>query len=258
MSALGPALFGILWIASAVISGIIADQKGRNWLGWAALGLFFGPLAVLVISAVAADPARSKPVPKELGAGMRLALDLGPLVLFFVANAKFGIFAATGLFMTAIVAAMIASYVLVRHVSAIQLFSAFMVLVMGGLTIWLHDATFIKLKPTIYYTLVAGLLAFALATGRPLLKTVLGGAYPGLDAEGWRKLTRNWALFFAIMAIANEAVWRNTSTDVWISYKLWGAIPATLLFALANVPMLMRHGLNRDEAVAASEPAPVE
>ncbi len=195
---------------------------------------------------------------KEMGAGMRLALDLGPLLLFFAANAKFGIFAATALFMAAIVSAMIASYVLVRHISAIQLFSAFMVLVMGGLTIWLHDATFIKLKPTIYYTLVAGMLGFALVTGRPLLKNVLGGAYPGLEPEGWRKLTRNWALFFAAMAIANEAVWRNSSTDFWIGYKLWGAIPATLLFALANVPMLMRHGLNRDEAVAVAEPAPIE
>ena len=195
---------------------------------------------------------------KEMGAGMRLALDLGPLLLFFAANAKFGIFAATALFMAAIVSAMIASYVLVRHISAIQLFSAFMVLVMGGLTIWLHDATFIKLKPTIYYTLVAGMLGFALVTGRPLLKNVLGGAYPGLEPEGWRKLTRNWALFFAVMAITNEAVWRNSSTDFWIGYKLWGAIPATLLFALANVPMLMRHGLNRDEAVTVAEPAPIE
>ena len=195
---------------------------------------------------------------KEMGAGMRLALDLGPLLLFFAANAKFGIFAATALFMAAIVSAMIASYVLVRHISAIQLFSAFMVLVMGGLTIWLHDATFIKLKPTIYYTLVAGMLGFALVTGRPLLKNVLGGAYPGLEPEGWRKLTRNWALFFAVMAITNEAVWRNSSTDFWIGYKLWGAIPATLLFALANVPMLMRHGLNHDEAVTVAEPAPIE
>jgi intracellular septation protein len=86
----------------------------------------------------------------------------------------------------------------------------------------------------------------------------LGSAYPGLDQTGWTKLTRNWALFFVVMAIANEAVWRNSSTSFWLSYKLWGAIPATLLFALANVPMLVRHGLTKDEAMAASEPAPVE
>ena len=195
---------------------------------------------------------------KTMSGGMRLALDLGPLLLFFLANAKVGIFAATGIFIAAIVVAMVVSFALVRHVTALQMFSAFMVIVMGGLTIWLHDETFIKLKPTIYYSFVAVLLAFGLATGRPLLKNVLGTAYPGLDEEGWRKLTRNWALFFAVMAVANELVWRNSSTSFWVGYKLWGAIPATLLFALANVPMLMRHGLSRDDAVEASEPAPVE
>ena len=195
---------------------------------------------------------------KEVGGGMRLALDLGPLLLFFLANAKVGIFFATGVFIVAIIVSMIVSYALVRHVTALQWFSAIMVVAMGGLTIWLHNETFIKLKPTIYYGFVAAILGFGLASRRPLLKNVLGGAYPGLDEEGWRKLTRNWALFFVVMAIANEAVWRNTTTEFWIGYKLWGAIPATLLFAIANVPMLMRHGLNKDEAEAASEPAPVE
>ena len=195
---------------------------------------------------------------KELGGGMRLALDLGPLLLFFLANAKVGIFLATGVFIVAILVSMAVSYALVRHVTALQMFSAVMVVVMGGLTIWLHNETFIKLKPTIYYGFVAAILGFGLATGRPLLKNVLGGAYPGLDAEGWRKLTRNWALFFVVMAIANELVWRNSSTSFWVGYKLWGAIPATLLFAIANVPMLMRHGLNKEDAVNASEPAPVE
>ena len=195
---------------------------------------------------------------KTMGGGMRLALDLGPLLLFFLANAKFGIFVATAIFIAAILVAMAVSFALVRHVTALQMFSAFMVIVMGGLTIWLHDETFIKLKPTIYYVFVSGLLSFGLATGRPLLKNVLGTAYPGLSEEGWRKLTRNWALFFAAMAVANEMVWRNSSTSFWVGYKLWGAIPATLLFALANVPMLMRHGLSHEDAVEASEPAPVE
>ena len=202
--------------------------------------------------------APSPAAKRELGTAIRLALDVGPLILFFTANARAGIFTATALFMVAIVIAMAVSYALVRRVSVIQLFSAFMVIVMGGLTIYLHDESFIKLKPTIYYTLVAGMLGFALVTGRPLLKNVLGGAYPGLEPEGWRKLTRNWALFFAVMAITNEAVWRNSSTDFWIGYKLWGAIPATLLFALANVPMLMRHGLTKDEAAGVSEPGPIE
>ena len=168
------------------------------------------------------------------------------------------VFVATGAFMIAMIAAIIYSQARFRHVSPLLLFSGAMVVVLGGLTIWLHNETFIKLKPTIYYLVVAGLLGFGLATGRPLLKSVLGSAYPGLDAEGWRKLTRNWAIFFAVMAAVNEGVWRNSSTDFWIGFKLWGAIPATLLFALANVPMLMKHGLTRDEAADASEPAPIE
>ena len=195
---------------------------------------------------------------RELSAGARLGLDIGPLILFFAANAKFGIFVATGIFIVAILAAMMVSLALTRRVTALQLFSGVMVVVMGGLTLWLHNEAFIKIKPTIYYVFVALILGYGLMSGRQVLKSVLGSAYPGLDAVGWTKLTRNWAIFFAAMAVANEAVWRNSSTDFWIGYKLWGAIPATLLFALANVPMLMRHGLTKEEAVAASEPGPVE
>ena len=193
----------------------------------------------------------------------RLLIDIGPLLVFFLVNffapvpgaAK--IFVATGAFMAAMVAALMFAAIRYRYISPLLLFSGVMVVVLGGLTIWLHNETFIKVKPTIYYTLVAALLTFGLMTGRPLLKLVLGSAYPGLDEEGWRKLTRNWAIFFAVMALVNEAVWRNSSTDFWISFKLWGAIPATLLFAVANVPMLMRHGLATDEPKPA-EPGPVE
>src|SRR5690606_17075903 len=168
------------------------------------------------------------------------------------------IFVATGAFMAAMVAALVFAAIRYRYVSPLLLFSGVMVVVLGGLTIWLHNETFIKVKPTIYYLLVAALLGFGLATGRPLLKLVLGSAYPGLDEEGWRKLTRNWAIFCAAMAIVNEAVWRNATTDFWIAFKLWGAIPATLLFAVANVPMLMRHGLSTEEPARPVEPGPVE
>jgi intracellular septation protein len=129
--------------------------------------------------------------------------------------------------------------------------------VLGGVTLWLHDETFIKLKPTIYYLFVAALLAFGLWKDKPLLKMVLGSAYPGLSEEGWRRLTRNWALFFLFMAALNEAVWRSSSTDFWVGFKLWGAIPLTFLFAASNLPMLLRHGLTADEAKPA-EPGPVE
>ncbi|MEO5641509.1 MAG: septation protein A [Sphingomicrobium sp.] len=185
---------------------------------------------------------------REIGTGLRLLLDLGPLVLFFVANAKLGVFTGTAIFIAAFVVSLIVSFALTRKLTALQLFSGFLVIIMGGLTIWLHNETFIKIKPTIYYAIVSSLLLFGLATGRPLLKSVLGSAYPGLDRQGWDKLTRNWALFFLLMALANEAVWRNTTTSQWIVYKLWIALPATFLFALANVPMLLKHGLNSEAA----------
>ena len=203
------------------------------------------------------------PLKQEPPTGSRLLIDLGPLLVFFIANffapvpGPIKIFVATGAFMVAMVLAIIYSQIRFRHVSPLLLFSGVMVVILGGLTIALHNETFIKVKPTIYYGVVAGILAFGLATGRPLLKSVLGSAYPGLDETGWTKLTRNWAIFFAVMALVNEAVWRNSSTDFWIGFKLWGAIPATLLFALANVPMLLRHGLTKDDATP-SEPGPVE
>jgi intracellular septation protein len=199
----------------------------------------------------------------EPSGGGRLLIDLGPLLVFFLVNflapvpAAAKIFVATGAFMVAMIAAMLFSAIRYRTISPLLWFSGVMVVVMGGLTIWLHNETFIKMKPTVYYGLVAAILAFGLATGRPLLKAVLGSTYPGLDDNGWAKLTRNWALFFAAMAVLNESVWRNSSTEFWIGFKLWGAIPLTFLFAAANVPMLLRHGLARDEAVPA-EPGPVE
>ena len=146
--------------------------------------------------------------------------------------------------MVAMVAAMLFSALRYRRISPLLWFSGVMVVILGGLTIWLHDETFIKMKPTIYYALVALLLTFGLVTGRPLLHGVLGSTYPGLDDDGWSKLTRNWALFFAFMAVLNEAVWRTQSWDFWVGFKLWGAVPLTLLFAIANIPMLMKHGLS--------------
>jgi len=202
----------------------------------------------------------SKPEPQG---GAKLLIDLGPLLVFFLVNflapvpPLMKIFVATGAFMVAIVAAMLFSAIRYHRISPLLWFSGAMVVILGGLTIWLHDRTFIQMKPTVYYALVAGLLGFGLATGRPLLQQVLGSTYPGLDQEGWRKLTRNWAIFFAFMAVLNEAVWRTTSWDFWIGFKLWGALPLTFLFAAANIPMLLRHGLMKEDAIPA-EPGPVE
>ena len=200
---------------------------------------------------------------REPTGGAKLLIDLGPLLVFFLVNffapvpPVTKIFFATGAFMVAMVAAMIYSAIRFRHISPLLWFSGVMVVILGGLTIWLHNETFIKIKPTIYYLLVAGLLGFGLWRDKPLLKVVLGSAYPGLDEQGWRKLTRNWALFFAFMAALNEIVWRNSTTDFWIGFKLWGAIPLTFLFAAVNVPMLLRHGLTKENAEP-QEPGPVE
>ena len=202
-------------------------------------------------------------VSKEPQGGAKLLIDLGPLLVFFLVDflapvpAFTKIFVATGAFMIAMVAAMLFSAIRYHRISPLLWFSGIMVVVLGGLTIWLHDETFIKMKPTLYYVLVAGLLTFGLLTDRPLLQRMLGSTYPGLDAQGWTKLTRNWAIFFALMAALNEAVWRNSSTSFWISFKLWGALPLTFLFAAANIPMLIRHGLMKEDAMPA-EPGPVE
>jgi len=150
---------------------------------------------------------------------------------------------------------MLVSQIKYRHISPLLWFSGLMVVVLGGITIWLHDETFIKIKPTIYYTIVAALLIFGMKTGRNLLKMVLGTAYPGLSERGWHLLTRNWAAFFLVMAVVNEAVWRATTTDFWVGFKLWFFLPLTFIFAAANIPMLLRHGLAL-EAPAEEPPIP--
>jgi intracellular septation protein len=190
--------------------------------------------------------AAEKKEPSVLG---RLMIDLGPLLVFFLVNFlapvpdMLKIFYATGAFMAAMIVAMMVSYLRYRHISPLLWFSGIMVVILGGVTIWLHNDVFIKMKPTVYYLFIASLLGFGLATGRNLLKMVLGAAYPGLSERGWQLLSRNWAIFFLVMAVVNEAVWRNTSTSFWIGFKLWGFLPATFLFAIANVPMLMKHGM---------------
>jgi intracellular septation protein len=200
---------------------------------------------------------------KEPQGASQLLIDVGPLIVFFAANffapvpQALKIFVATGAFMVAMVAAMLYSALRFGRISPMLWFSGVLVVLMGGVTLWLHDEIFIKMKPTFYYLLVGAILGFGLFTGRPLLKRVLGSAYPGLDEQGWVKLTRNWALFFVAMAVVNEAVWRNSSTDFWVGFKLWGALPLTFIFAAANIPMLLHHGLNNEQAEP-HEPGPIE
>src|SRR5262245_5960655 len=185
---------------------------------------------------------------------LKLALDVGPLVLFFVGNARFGIFAATAIFMVAILAALAISYALTRRLPVMALVSAVIVTVFGGLTLVLHDETFIKVKPTIIYALFGATLLFGLLTRKPLLEMVFDSVF-SLTEEGWRKLTLRWCLFFFAMALLNEIVWRNTSTDTWVSFKLFGAVPLTFLFAAFQYPLLMRYDTSQAEAKASTEQA---
>jgi intracellular septation protein len=197
----------------------------------------------------------------RLNPGLKLALDIGPLLLFFVANSRpalflpifgpllpapitsgehIGIFIATAVFMSAIVIALVISYALTRHLPIMPVITAAIVLVFGSLTLMLHDEQFIKLKPTIIYLLFGSVLLAGLAFGKPLLGTVFDSVFH-LTQEGWRKLTLRWALFFFALAALNEIVWRTQSTDFWVSFKVFGVLPLTFLFAALQFPLMSRH-----------------
>ena len=193
-------------------------------------------------------PKSAKPTPAKphINPLLKLVLDLGPLIVFFAANARYGIFVATATFMVTIVAALAVSYALTRHLPIMPLVTAVIVLVFGGLTLVLHDELFIKLKPTIIYVLFGGVLLGGLVFGKLLLGVVFDSVFHLTD-EGWRKLTIRWAAFFFVLAVLNEIVWRNASTDFWVSFKVFGVVPLTFLFGALQYPLLTKY--------AAPEPA---
>jgi intracellular septation protein len=185
--------------------------------------------------------------PAELNPMLKFALDVGPLLLFFFVNTRWGIFAATGTFMAATIVSIAITYAMVRRVPTMPLVSAVVVMVFGGLTLYLQDETFIKLKPTIIYALFAVLLLGGLLMGRSLLALVLDSMFQ-LTEDGWKKLTARWGLFFVAMAILNEVIWRSVSTDAWVAFKTFAILPITILFALAQTPLLMRHAIDKKGA----------
>ena len=182
------------------------------------------------------------PSKSTINPALKLALELGPLLVFFVANAHWNVFVGTAAFMAAVVVALVVSYSLTRSVPMMALLSTVVVIVFGGLTLVLHDAMFIKLKPTIIYTLFGTILLAGLAVGRPLLTIVFHEVFE-LTPEGWRKLTIRWALFFLAMAVLNEIVWRTQSTDFWVTFKAFGVLPLTALFAALQYPLVTRYEL---------------
>ncbi len=178
----------------------------------------------------------------QLNPFLKLALDLGPLILFFFANTRYGIFVATATFMVAVLAALAISYVMTRQLPIMPVVTAIIVVVFGGLTLFLHDATFIKVKPTIIYALFGAVLIGGLVFNKPLLGVVFDSLF-NLTDEGWRKLTLRWAIFFLVLAVLNEIVWRNTSTNVWVDFKVFGVTPLTLVFGALQVPLLKRYAV---------------
>lgn len=170
----------------------------------------------------------------------RMILDLGPLLIFFGSFKYFGIFGATAAFMAAVLAALAVGFWLERRLSPMPLFTAVLVMIFGGLTLYLQNDTFIKMKPTVLYAFFALLLLAGLAFNRLFIKYIFAQAFE-LTECGWRKLTLRWSLFFLALAIANEAIWRTTSTDTWVSFKVWGILPLIFLFALAQTPLVLKH-----------------
>jgi len=173
---------------------------------------------------------------------LKLLLEAGPLLVFFLTNAWFGLIEGTAAFVVATVASLIASRMLMGRIPVMPLVGGVFVIVFGGLTILLDDDLFIKIKPTIVNLLFAGILTAGLVSGRHFLKLVFDGAFHLTD-RGWQVLTVRWAIFFVALAVINEVVWRNFSSDTWVTFKVFGILPLTLVFSFAQIPLLLRHKL---------------
>ena len=212
-------------------------------------------------------PANTSPAKPQLNPSVKLVLDLGPLLVFFLANSRpalfapvlrpflseallsgehAGIFTATAIFIPTVVVALGIGYALTRHLPLMPLITAIVVIVFGGLTLFFQNETFIKLKPTIIYVLFGATLLIGLAFGKPLLGVVFDSVFHLTD-EGWRRLTLRWGLFFLVLAVLNEIVWRTQSTDTWVTFKVFGVLPLTFVFAAMQYPLLQKY--------AAPEPA---
>ena len=177
---------------------------------------------------------------------LKLLLEAGPLVVFFVGNNKFGIIPATAAFVVATVISLAVTWALVRRLPAVPLISGVFVIGFGGLTILLEDELFIKLKPTIVNALFALTLFVSLGLRKNVLKIVFDAAFHLTD-EGWRKLTWRWAWFFVLLAILNEVVWRSFPTDVWVQFKVFGIMPLTIVFSLTLIPLLTKYHPEKEE-----------
>ena len=189
-------------------------------------------------------PTRAPALPPLL----KLVLELGPLALFFLTFAKFGIFAATGVMMVSVIVTLSISYWKLRRIPIMPLVTAVIVTAFGSMTLIFHDETLIKIKPTVLYILFSLALFFGIAFKKPMLQIMFDGALH-LTEAGWRILTWRWAFFFLLLAALNEAVWRSVSTEHWVTFKSFGFLPLTVIFALAQAPLISRY-----EAKSGEEP----
>jgi intracellular septation protein len=199
---------------------------------------------------------------------LKFAVELGPLILFFIANARpklfaplvapflpaqilrgpnGGLFTATLVLMAAVTAALAVSFVATRRLPAVPLATALLVLIFGGLTLYLQDTAFIKMKPTILYAAFGVVLIGGLLMNKSLLPVVFDNAV-ALTERGWRLLTFRWASFFFALAVLNEIIWRTQSNDIWVAFKFPGIFILILLFSVAQVPLVRRHGLPEEQA----------
>ncbi|MEO8668012.1 MAG: septation protein A [Bauldia sp.] len=210
------------------------------------------------------EPEPNTPARKPVNPILKLALELGPLGVFFFANARGArlaesfpalaalggpIFIATAAFIVATLVALAVSLALTRRLPIMPFITGIVVLVFGGLTLWLQDDTFIKMKPTIVNTLFGVALLGGLFFGKSLLGYVFDSVFK-LTAEGWRKLTFRWGIFFLVLAVLNEIVWRNFSTDAWVNFKVFGIMPLTFVFTLSQLPLINRYTIAEKPAEA--------
>lgn len=215
-------------------------------------------------SETATRPIKEK---REVSPLLKLVLEMGPLIVFFFANSRAvqlqasfpflqslgdPIFVATALFMVALGISLVVSYALTRTLPLLPVVTFVFVVLMGGLTIWLQNDTFIKLKPTITNCLFGAAILTGLMFGRNFLRLVLDSAF-NMDEDGWNKLALRWGLFFFVLAAINEIVWRGFSTEFWVAFKVWGVMPLTILFTATQIPLIQRHSLDEDDEEGGEE-----
>ena len=174
---------------------------------------------------------------------LKLLFELGPLLVFFLVNGKYGIFPGTAAFMLSAAIAIPAMWIIGREIPMMPIVSGIFLLIFGGLTLYLQDETFIKIKPTLVNVLFAMILWAGLFFRRPLLKYLFGSVF-SLSDLGWRSLTIRWSFFFVLLAVLNEIVWRTQTTEFWIQFKLFGVLPLTLVFSAAQLPLMNRHRID--------------